>query len=59
MVSFLICLLSVMHDRKSRLLLMITQLLVSDGLISLNFVECTFGDLLFAGDDDFCCVIKP
>ena len=57
MVSFLICLLYFMYDRKSRLLLMITLLLVSDGLISLNFVVWAFGDLLFAGDDDFICRI--
>lgn len=36
---------------------MITLLLVSDGLISLNFVVWAFADVFLSGDDDYLCRI--
>ena len=56
-VSFLACTLYFLYERKSRLLLMITLLLVSDGLISLAFVVWALTDLFLTTNDDLYCRI--
>jgi hypothetical protein len=58
--SFLACCLFFLYERKSRLLLMITLLLISDGLISVNFAIWGLADAALHSDDVLLCrVLLP
>ena len=57
--SFLACLLFFLYERKSKLMLLITLLLISDGFISLNFVVWAVADILDSDDQLFCRILLP
>ena len=60
LVSFSVCILFFMYERKSRFLLMVTLLVVSDGLISLNFMIWAGADMILNSDDESLCrVLLP
>lgn len=59
-ISFLACLLYFLYERKGRFLLLVTLLVVSDGLISLNFAVWAITDIALNVDDEaFCRVLLP